>query len=525
MRPAALPSAVHRETKAPAANRSRAKRSERLPAEHRSASRHLMKALRAHPLRALEVALGLCVVALLATSGRIVIDVWLNAVGGALVSLPALLRVDGAATAWTLGVSLARIGLAILPSLVLLRSLPWYRRLWLAPLLALLVIISTPLSFTACASLDRWLLLAFLSAVGVALARRRFLGWTIVLPFAVLWEVVPSHGLLNFQTVGTEDRAYRERLLVQCAQRPGILPRNLTADHLMPYHGINPLNDDLLFIGGEGPEDGGMRGHSGGRRVGSWWLRRNDGAFEFELFSKAHGNFWRGCVLDGTLWMARGHRLIGSKRQPDAGGDERLLEISVPSTDMDFLDTECDPDRGRVYLTEYVKGGLWEVVPGNGEPIRHQIGGGMLLPRRRPDGRLLLSNSAELMVFVPGEDRVVERVPIGLAVLGFDICPVDGSIAVGDLTGRLRIFERDRDRRYRFAWGVGVFAPRRIAYARDCSRIAVTSADDHRLFIVDPAERRVIETLPAGPALREVAVTGPREFSITDVCTLTSYRW
>jgi len=389
-----------------------------------------------------------------------------------------------------------------------------------------LILVSLPLSLAACATIDRWLLLAAVSLGAAALTRVRVLRWTALLPFALLWEVVPSHGLLSFAGVGTENAPYRERLLAECAHHDGNLPTNLTGDFLMPYHGINSVADDLVLLTGESANDGGMRGHSGGRRVGSWWMRRRDGAFEFELPSDASGNLWRGCMLDGTLWMARANYVVGAKRLPDGGPQhEEVYRVRVPSSDMDFGETACDPDRDRLYVTEALQGGMWEMGADGGNPRRHQIGGVVLLPKRRFDGRLVLTNTASLMVYAPGEDRVIERVAAGFAVVGFDVCAADGTVAVADTFGRMRVFAIDAAGHYRFAWGVPLFAPRRLAYSRDCSRIAVTSADDHRVSIIDAADHRVVEVLEAGPALREVAPTGPREFSIADVCSMTTYRW
>jgi WD40 repeat protein len=149
----------------------------------------------------------------------------------------------------------------------------------------------------------------------------------------------------------------------------------------------------------------------------------------------------------------------------------------------------------------------------------------MLMPRWRSDGHLILTNNGWLMVFEPEEARVIERVPVALASLSSDVCSVDGSVVVTDLTGRLRVFELDDSGHYRFAWGISLFAPRRASFSPDCSRIGVTSADDHHVYMVDAAERRVVDVFNAGPALREIAATGPREFSISDVCTMTTFRW
>jgi hypothetical protein len=457
---------------------------------------------------------------------RELIRAWAVAVlYGATAILP-LLRVDGAATAGLLGLALAKIGLAMLPSVVLIRSAPRHRRFWLVPLVGILVIFSSPLSVAACATIDRWVLLAIVTAAATALTSVRYLRWTALLPFALLWEVVPNHGTMTFAQVGTDDPAYRDRLLVECKHHDGTRPHNLTADLLMPYHGINALGDDLVLLTGEGPYDGGMRGRSGGRRAGSWWLRRRDGVFEFESPSDATGNLWRGCVLDGTIWMARANYLVGTTRHgPGAATHEEVQRVRLPSSDVDFGETACDPDRGRVYVTEGLLGGIWEFAPGGGEPRRHEIGGVVLLPKRRFDGRVVLTNTALLMVFSPADDRVIENLPAGLAIIGFDMCPTDGTVAAADATGRLRVFEINDVGRYEFVWGTTLFAPRRVAYSRNCSRIAVTSADDRRVYIIDALEHRVVDIFDAGPALREVAATGPREFSITDVCSMTSYRW
>jgi hypothetical protein len=500
-------------------------RSESSPEPRRSS--RPVSILRDWLLPAIEVGLGIGLIVLLATVGRTIVGGVLTAVGGAAASFVSLLRVDGPATAWLLFLAVARIGLAVLPSILLIRAAPRQRKMWLIPILGLVALLSMPVSLTACPTIGRWLLLVVLSVLASALIRFRLLGWAVLLPYVVLFEVVPSHGLLNFADVGTRDPAYRDELLAACARNDGARPLNLTADQLMPYHGINAVGDDLVFLAGEGPNDGGMRGNSGGRRVGSWWLQRTDRGLEFELPSEATGNLWRGCLIDDTIWMVRASFVIGVKRLPAGGGaHEQITRIRVPTTDMDLLEAACDPAGQRVYVTEFFEGGLWEVPLGAGaEPRRHQIGGVLLIPEWRSDGRLVLVDSSSLMVFDPAEDRIVERVPARLGGHGFDVCPATGQAAVADLTGRLRVFALDEQQHYQFAWGVPVFAPRRVAYSADCSRIAVTSADDHRVYIVDAQSQRVIDVFTAGPALRDVAPTGPREFSVSDVCSITTFRW
>lgn len=478
-------------------------------------------------VRLMEVGLGVALFLAIAGSGRMIFGGCLTAVLGAVSSFLSLLRVDGAATSWLLALAVGRIGLAILPSVVLVRSVPRHRRIWLIPMLGLLAVLVLPFSLTACATADRWILLAFLSVAASLLVRFRLLRWAVVLPYAVLLEVVPSHGLLSFADVGTRDPAYRAQLLTECTRNDGVRPPNLTADRLQPYHGINLIGDDLLFLAGEGPNDGAMRGNSGGRRVGSWWLRRTDGGFEFEMPSDATGNLWSGCMIDGTLWMTRAGRVVGVKRLPEGTppDHEEVRTLDVPSSDIDLLEAACDPAGNRVFVTEFFNGGLWEVPLDGGKPRRHEIGGVLLIPEWRSDGKLVLVNSSSLMVYDPDAGRIIERVGARLGGHGFALCQATGAAAVADLSGRLRVFEIDGSGHYRFAWGVSVFAPRRVAYSSDCSHIAVTSADDHRVFIIDATTHRVVDAFREGPALREVASTGPREFSVSDVCSLTTLRW
>lgn len=474
-------------------------------------------------VRALLIALSALLVSAVVRSP--IFAPFVEAISDGVAALGSLLRVDGAATGWLMSLASVKLGLALLPSLLLIGGAPRRRWFWLIPL-AVLALLTTPLSFAACATPLGWLVLVVVSVAAIGLSSRRFLRWTAVLPLLVLWQVVPNHGALFFSQVGTADPAYRERLLGECARRAGKRPANLTADLIMPYHGINVLSEDLVLLSGEGPNDGGMRGMTGGRRAGSWWLRREDGAVRFDTPSSATGNLWRGCQLDGTIWMARANQIVGATRPTgDATAPEQVTRLSLPSTDMDFGETACSPERGRIYVTEALQGGMWEVAPNGGDPRRHQIGGVVLLPKRRFDGRLVLTSTASLIVFSPTEERVTERVGAGVANIGFDICSSDGTVAIADATGRLRVFALDAAGHYQFAWGLSLFAPRRVAYSPDCSRLAVTSADDHSVNIIDAATQRIVDVRHAGPALREVAATGPREFSVADVCSMTTYRW
>jgi hypothetical protein len=442
--------------------------------------------------------------------------VWLTGVSYVLGSLGPLLRVDGAATARTLLVACLRLALVLVPALLLIRAVGWWHRLWLIPSVLLGLIVLTPIGLSHGATWSEWGLLVAVSCAASCLTRVRVVRWTGLLPFLIVAHVVPRHTLTSYYV---DDPAFRRQLFAACAHNSGVRPRNLTPDLVMPYHGINTIGDDLLLLTGEGRWDGSV--------VESWWLRRKDGRFEFDTPVRQVGfNLWRGCQLNGTIWMGMNGRLRGVKRLPDGSAAvEEVYDAPIPAADFDFGEPACEPDRQRIYVGEASKEGLWELDADGRNPRRHPVGGIVLLSKRRLDGRIIVVNSGSIMVFDPTENRVVERVPAGLADFGFDVCDRDGRVAVPDAVGRLRIFELDPSGRYRFAWGLSLFAPRRVAFSRDCSRMAVTSADDRHVYIVDAAAHRLVDVLDAGPALREVAATGPREFSITDACSLTTYQW
>lgn len=472
-----------------------------------------------------EIAIGvLFILFLLLGPPQTLVAMWWTAVVAALQSLVALAVVDGAATLWTLILALTKLSLAALPTILLVRAVRAPRRVWLIPLIYLLLIPTSLMSLTACATAGRWLFLVLAVAVSIATSRITLLGWTALLPLLLMFEIVPRHGLLSYEDIGTHDPEYRNVLFQQCRARDGMLPANLDPDRLMPYFGVNSIADDLVLLAAEGPNDGGMRGRSGGRRVGSWWMRRREGSFHFEEPSKATGNLWRGCHLDDAVWMARANSVIGATPPGGERAEETVRYLNLPSSDMDFGDVACDPERHRLFVTEATGGGVWELSTSAENPQRQRIEGLAPLPKRRSDGRLIINHTGGFLVYDPDRHQIIERAPTSFVSFGFDVCPSTGAVATADLAGRLRVFELEGDH-YQFRWGVSAFAPRRVAFSRDCSRIAITSADDQHVHFIDVATRSIVESHQAGPALRDVAATGPREFSISDICSMTTYRW
>jgi hypothetical protein len=457
----------------------------------------------------IEAILGaLLALAIVAKSGtRAMLRVWLSVAFGQLRALPSLLGADLAGTAATLGLMLLRIGIALVPSLVLIHAAPWQRRIWLVAAVLFAVVFSSPVSLSSTPTLSWWLLLLVSSTVATLLQRR--LSVAVILPFAVLLHSMPGHVLAARRT---HEPDFRHQLFAECARRDGRRPTNFTEELVKPAHALSPAGNDRFLLTGQGEKDDVMFG-AADTRPGSWWLRRENGGLVFDHPSSAEGRFWRGCLLDGALFTAQAARVIGAR------GDE-VLRFRLPSQDIDMGDSACE--NHRVFIGEGTLGGLWELDPGRQQFRRHEIDRLALLPMRRFDGKIVVNSTSQLNLF-DGE-HVLERTASALLSVGFDLCAGDGAAAVADETGRLRIFTLDNGH-YRFAWGLPLFAPRRVAWSPDCARLAVTSSDDHSVFIIDAAARRVIETHQAGPALREVTATGPREFSVTDACAVTSYPW
>src|SRR3954449_11944050 len=72
---------------------------------------------------------------------------------------------------------------------------------------------------------------------------------------------------------------------------------------------------------------------------------------------------------------------------------EQPVGVHIPAREFDFGETACDPLRNRVYVAEFTRGGIWEVTPDTHELRRHQIGGGLMFPRRRFDGKIMVQTS------------------------------------------------------------------------------------------------------------------------------------
>jgi hypothetical protein len=417
-----------------------------------------------------------------------------------------LLAVDGAGTLGVCCAALLRSVLILVPVWFWARGSLRRGWVWLpvasGPFLAVL-----GLSFAAVSTPVMWGLLAVSATVGGVLARRGRLAFAALLPAVVCLEPALSHSPLS-------DRYWTtERLAPRCAGNDGRRPAGFTADMaLSRYYSVTPLDDDLAIVVGD--------------RRAYWMRRRAGGAFALESPSAVRGNLWQGCVAGRAVHFVKNHHFFRLERLPEGSeAVERVTDFAVPDPpgvfEMDLAEPSCDPAHDRVFATEVNGGGIRELHLGDGSQIRTEVGGFNLQYMRRRDGMLVGIDTARLVVFDPDARRVVESHAAGLGVMGIDLCPVDDTVALTDMAGRVRVFERAPSGAYRFHAGTSVAAPRRIAFSPDCRMIGVTSADDQTVWSLRRADLSVARRHRVGPGLRDVVFVGPREIAVADACMAT----
>jgi hypothetical protein len=479
-----------------------------------------VRAVRSNPFVSVQLAVLFALVAQVVWAGdwRILMQWGLFALHA--IELPARLwAVDGPAT---LRLSLSYLGkllLALAPTAMLIRCAPKWR---IAGCVFGALTLAGSISFVrACPSFGHWVVLASLSALGVLLVRHPFGRWAVGLPLIVLLVVPASqHG----SALGRG-----EDLVARCAANDGERPTNLQASQLVPrYYGIHFLPPDRILLTGETSEDGRFMNIPHGGQ-GSWWLRKSpEGRLAFAGRSQANGNVWTSCRLAGEIWFVRAGYFM-EVQPPGADGPERVRPIPFPMVGFDAPDIACDDRTGTLYASDLLDGRLVEFSPRTGEqphrrPDSVSVRGG-LMSIREGDGRLVMLDFQDLVVYALDESRVVRTTPAAIASSSLALCQADGAVAVPDLAGRLRVFRMDDDGGYAFDWGLDLFAPRAAAFSPDCAFIGVTSADDRHVWVIDRGTRRVVKTFELGPAIRGAAFIGPRELAVADACTVSVLRF
>lgn len=489
-------------------------------ARRRAPLASLAGAARSNPAVAAQIVLVVALLALVTLGGQLwILRQWTLFAIDALKFPARMWHVDGGATL-SLSLSYAsKVALALAPAAMLVRCAPKWGilgGLYAAGTVAISV------SFTrACPTLAHWVALVALTALGCVLVCRRFLRWAVALPMIVLLALPASrHGSARQEGAG---------LAARCAANDGGRATNLSPDLLVArYYGVHFFPPDWILLTGETPDDGRFMNLPHGGR-GSWWLRKEaEGRISFAGPSKATGNIWTGCRLGDDGWFIRAGRFM-HVRPPGAGGQETVRTIPAPIGGFDAPDTACDERTGSVFASDLRDGRLIELKTRTDEPPRRRADSvsvrGGLMSMRESDGRLIMLDFQDLVVYASDEARVLHVTPAAIAASALTLCPSDGAVAVPDLAGRLRVFRMRADGRYEFDWGLSLFAPRFAEFSPDCTHLGVTSADDRHVWIVERTTHRIVETFELGPAIRGAAFIGPRELAVADACTVSVLRF
>ena len=475
---------------------------------------------RSHPARSLQIAIALFVAVQLTTGGGIwIVRQWILFATHALGFPLRMWNVDGIPTAVASLFYFAKLALALMPTAMLFWSAPRWRIL--ACVFAALVLGASVSFVRACPSLVDWLVLVAASGLAVILVRRRFFRWAVLLPVIVL-VVLPAVGHGN-------SRHFGAGLAARCAANDGERAANLDPDYFAPrYYGVHFFPPDWILLTGESALDGKFMNMSHGGQ-GSWWLHRNgDGKLSFAGRSQATGNIWTSCLLGEDGWFVRAGTFM-QVRPPGADGRETVRMVPFPRFGFENPDTACDERTGTVYASDLLDGRLLEISPRTGgqpelRPESLSVRGG-LMAMRKTDGMLVMLDFQDLVVYAPDEARVLHKTSAAIASSSLNLCPSTGAAAVPDLAGRLRVFRVTPDGGYEFDWGISLFAPRFARFSPDCTYLAVTSADDRHVWIIENGTGRIVRQFQLGPALRGAAFIGPREVAVADACTVSVLRF
>jgi len=445
----------------------------------------------------------------------------------------ALLHTDTQGTAAALGITLLKMVPGVVAVLALAVRLRGWERLRL-PLWGLLLLGIFPLACTVAWTPLRIGALTTLAALAAWLTKYPWLRWTVLLPLALYLEVFALHFLAH--PVVRTFLAHRplpvltRSLVARCNQNDGQRPLNLHDEQLGPYYfSLARLHDDELLLTNVGT---GLSREAGKapENFSSWWLRRQGEGWVFDDRSAVAGYLQNGCLINDEIWMNedRGRVVVGVLRDPASRRESlRFIPLNAGSNNMAL--PVCRPERGSVIVSETMSGNrMWEVSVDT-ETVRqmgYEPGGVIWAARGHNSADLTINDASDLMVYSLQDERVSQRIPAGVFMFNrHETCPLDDAVALADMTGRVRLFAREPDGRYRFDWGISLPSPRNVAFSPDCRFLGVTSMDDTTVSLVDLGMRKVVATYHVGPVLREILFLGPRELAVTDACTLTTFRF
>jgi hypothetical protein len=436
---------------------------------------------------------------------RALLGTLLRAIWDGLRSAVILLPIDPPTALGAMG-ALARVALLFGPLATVAWRMPRRRLFWL-PTVVTAGIVVLGVSVPAVTSALMWAILAGAAAVGWLAAARRSFRIAVLLPWAVAVEPVVGHN-------GWGGLWSPARLAVRCAENDGVRPTDLTPDVTgTGYYAVTPVSPERLLLTGTDR---------------SFWVRRTNGRATLGDAVPTHANFWQGCVRDGSVWVTS--EWVGICELPIPTGDRppapstchRARGPADLGSEIDYVDPICPSDRPTVYASQLVRGGYLELDPATEKTSWHAVIPGLNLQMTaRSDGLIVAITTGRLVVFDPGGDRVLEEHAAGVIAMGLAVCKVDHSAAITDFTGRVRIFERAGDGRYRFRAGALLPAPRRVAFSPDCAHLVVTSGDDRRAFLLRPSDLAVLRTYQLGPGLRDVTFADDRTIAAVDACTVS----
>ena len=453
------------------------------------------------------IALGLAAFLLTRTGFRALWLSELGALGGGARAALQLSLVDGATLLPALG-CVAKVVLLFAAPLRLLARARRRHLVWL-PLGLVFFPELFGIAVPGVVSPTQWVLFTLAAALAWWAAARPRLSALAFLPWLLVLEPLLGHSPLS-------DTAWPgERLMKRCAGNDGTRPIDLREGLTgTRFYSVTPLSPGKLLVIGE--------------RRAFWVDRATDGTMHLGAPFTLTGNFWQGCVRDGKVWLTARDRLCEatppeSPASPPAFQCHPVPEPEGTGIELDFTDPICPSDLPGFYVGQLIRGGFIEVEPKSGAQRWHPVMPGLnlqLVPRS--DGRLVGITTTRRFVIDPHDDRLLEDQPAGLVAMGIDLCAADGSIAITDFTGRVRLFDRTPEGGYRFRAGVALPAPRRVAFSPSCDTLAVTSGDDRHVFLLRTRTLERLRTWTLGPGLRDLTFLDEHHVGAVDGCTLNA---
>lgn len=455
----------------------------------------------------IEIGIAVAAALLLASSAPVrlyaaIVEAGVDAVLAAI----ALAGID-AGTTGDAAIALLRSVLVVAPTVVAFARAERLRLVW-APLTIPPLVLALALAPHGIIGPGPLVLLALVSLGAMAAQASPRLRWTASLP--VLFALHPT--TTTHQQWTARLPGGRERLMARCASNEGERPAGLQPSHLSPVHySVTPVGSRLLLT-----SEGGLS---------QWLVREPDGRLRIAGPSGVSGNYWEGTQGAGTTWLAHRDDVRGVRWVDDHEDVSTISLLGVREPwEVDALDAVYDEATRSVFVGELASGSLLRVPIDGGTARRHELGLFYLQLAPGRAGELVGISTTELVVIDTASGAIRERQPAAMCAGGVAICAADDAVAVADLAGRVRLFERDGSGGYAFVRSRAARSPRRVVFSPDCSALAVTSADDETLVVLSRADLSILRRYRLGPGLRDVHWLPDGDLLAIDACTVTRLR-